>query len=112
MTDRSERILVASQSWRTRARAGFDELKRGAQARCASEVGCSEALITNLLAGKIAASEYVGPISDWLSRNGVEMPRPQVAVTQEREVLLLDAASTLDDDRFNQVLHLARLLRR
>jgi len=111
MGDRSERVLVATKAWRTQASEAFDSLKRGARARCARAVGCSEPQITKLLNGEIATSEFVGPISDWLAAQGVPMTRPQVEVTRERERELVETAAGLDDDRYEQVINLARLLR-
>lgn len=81
-------------------------------ARCAREVGCSQAQISKLLKGEITASEFVGPISDWLVTNGVAVARPQVSVSEDRERELLETAADLDDARFAQVLQLARLLKR
>lgn len=70
--DRSETVLVASRDWRKKANEVFDAMGHGSKTKCAKEVGCSSGFISQLLAGDIVTSEYVGPISDWL-----RIPRPE-----------------------------------
>jgi hypothetical protein len=112
MEGRSERVLVATKEWRVRADEGFKAIGRGAMARCAREVGCSQAAINRILNGLIVASEFVGPISDWLAANGVEVARPQASISDEAEHELLEEARALGPEEFSQLLSLARLLRR
>lgn len=112
MEGRSERVLVATKAWREKAEQGFNRLGRGAMARCAREVGCSQAAIRRLLDGHIVTSVLVGPLSDWLVDNGVEVPHPQATISDEAEHELLEEARALGPEEFSQLLSLARLLRR
>lgn len=69
---RSERALMATKEWREAANAALAGKPRGTHARCAEHAGCTPGTLTQLLAGEIASSVFVGPVSDFLG-----IPRPQ-----------------------------------
>lgn len=102
MGERSEVVLVATKDWRKRADEAFVSRGRGSKKTCAKAVGCSAALVSRLVKGQVATSEFVGPISDWLG-----IPRPTENVDTEEQVQLLGAMSVLDKEQRQAILALA-----
>jgi hypothetical protein len=62
---------MATAEWRKSANAVIAGRPRGTHARCAEAAGCTPGTLTQLLAGEISSSIYVGPVSDFLG-----IPRP------------------------------------
>lgn len=87
---RSESVLIATLAWRSKAAEVFKAMGHGSKSRCAKEVGCSSGFMTQLLSGEIVASEFVGPISDWL-----RIPRPEPDSTEEDVKEAIDRYSAL-----------------
>jgi hypothetical protein len=107
VSDRNEKLSVATPSWRARMVAAFDELGQGAKQEAAAYAGCSAALVSRIISGEVDSSEHLDAISEFL-----KIPPPMVRVDSQEVVDLVKVSQDLSPEMIRLLILNAQAMKR